>query len=103
MLAVGAMLLLIANASLAQTEDKPSVWFLTFGTLSGDVIQTGVLDALEVYGFISPEDRSQRRTRLPIESAENSPIHFHRLDADSNIDRLRALVATALTMTRMCL
>lgn len=91
-----ALLVLLASSSLSQDEDKPSVWFLTFGGVTADVIQTGMLDVLETYGFIHTRDRSESRSQVPIESAENSPIQFTRLDADFEFDRLRSLVSSAL-------
>ena len=97
LLRVGILLLLLTPAALAQDEDKPSVWLLAFGE-NGEtrVILTGLLDALEAYGFIDPEDRSQQRGVQMIDSAENSAIRFNRSLADYELDRVRELVAKAL-------
>ena len=96
LIAVG-MLLLLAQAALAQEEDKPSVWYLAFGHgPASDTIQLGLLDALQAYGFINPEDRAELRMQMVIESAENSPIRFTRSLAGYEIDRLREMVAKAL-------
>ena len=96
-LLTGILLLFLASGALAQAEDKPSVWLITFYPFGpANAIQTGMLDALEAYGFISPEDRSDQRMQVMIESAENSPIKFNRLDADFELDRLRELIAFAL-------
>ena len=55
-----------------------------------------MLDALEAYGYINPEDRSDQRMQVMIESADNSPLQFNRLDANFELDRLRELVGFAL-------
>ena len=92
------IILLLAAPAIAQPgEDKPSLWlisFYPFGTTNA--IQTGMLDTLESYGYINPDDRSDRRMQVMIESADNSPIQFNRLDANFELDRLRELVAFAL-------
>ena len=96
-LIMGIFLLLAAPAIAQQSEDKPSVWLLSFYPFGPtNAIQTGMLDVLEAYGFISPEDRSDQRMQVMIESADNSPIQFNRLEADFELDRLRELVAFAL-------
>ena len=96
-LLMGILLLLLAAGALAQAEDKPSVWLITFYPFGpANAIQTGMLDVLEAYGFISPEDRSEQRMQVMIESAENSAINFNRLDANFELDRLRELIAFAL-------
>ncbi|MCY3781912.1 MAG: ABC transporter substrate binding protein [Chloroflexi bacterium] len=88
---------LAAPAIAQQSEDKPSVWLLSFYPFGPtNAIQTGMLDVLEAYGFINPEDRSDQRMQVMIESAENSPIQFNRLEANFELDRLRELVAFAL-------
>ena len=94
---MGICLLLLAPAALAQDEDKPSVWLLAF-TENGETkaIQTGLMDALEAYGFINPDDRSHHRGVQMIDSAENSAIRFNRAVADYEMDRVREVVANAL-------
>ncbi len=88
---------LAAPAIAQQSEDKPSVWLLSFYPFGPtNAIQTGMLDVLEAYGFINPEDRSDQRMQVMIESADNSPIQFNRLEANFELDRLRELVAFAL-------
>ena len=94
---VGLLLLLLASSAFAQAEDKPSVWLISFYPFGPtNAIQTGMLDALEAYGLINPDDRSDQRMQVMIESADNSPIQFNRLDAGFELDRLRELVAFAL-------
>ncbi len=97
-LMAAVILLLLAAPAIAQPdEDKPSVWLLSFYPFGPtNAIQTGMLDVLEAYGFISPEDRSDQRMQVMIESADNSPIEFNRLEANFQLDRLRELVAFAL-------
>lgn len=92
------ILLLLAVPALAQPdEDKPGVWLLSFYPFGPtNAIQTGMLDVLQAYGFISPEDRSDQRMQVMIESADNSPIEFNRLEANFDLNRLRELVAHAL-------
>ncbi len=91
------LLLLAAPAMAQQNDDRPSVWLLSFYPFGPtNAIQTGMLDVLEAYGFISPEDRSDQRMQVMIESSENSPIEFNRLEANFELDRLRELVAFAL-------
>ena len=92
------VILLLAAPAIAQPgEDKPSVWLLSFYPFGPtNAIQTGMLDVLEAYGFINPEDRSDQRMQVMIESADNSPIQFSRLEANFDLDRLRELVAFAL-------
>ncbi len=96
-LLIGLVLLLLACSALAQNEDKPSVWLLSFYPFGPtNAIQTGMLDVLEAYGYISPEDRSDQRMQVMIESSDNSAIEFNRLEANFELDRLRELVAFAL-------
>jgi len=92
------ILLLLAAPAIAQPgEDKPSVWLISFYPFGPtNAIQTGMLDVLEAYGFIHPDDRSDQRMQVMIESADNSPIQFNRLEANFELDRLRELVAFAL-------
>ena len=92
-----ALMLLFTSSALSQAEDKPSVWLISFYPFGPtNAIQTGMLDALEAYGYINPEDRSGQRMQVMIESADNSPLQFNRLDANFELDRLRELVAFAL-------
>ena len=96
-LVIGLLLLLLASSALAQDEDKPSVWLLSFYPFGPtNAIQTGMLDVLEAYGYINSEDRSDQRMQVMIESSDNSPIQFNRLEANFELDRLRELVAFAL-------
>jgi ABC-type uncharacterized transport system substrate-binding protein len=96
-LVIGLLLYLLASSALAQNEDRPSVWLLSFYPFGpANAIQTGMLDVLESYGLIHPEDRSDQRMQVMIESSDNSPIEFNRLDANFELDRLRELVAHAL-------
>ena len=91
------LLMLALPAAAQQDENKPSVWFISFYPFGPtNAIQTGMLDALEAYGLINPEDRSDQRMQIMIESADNSPIQFNRLEANFELDRLRELVAHAL-------
>lgn len=88
---------LLAPALAQANEDRPSVWLLSFYPFGPtNAIQTGMLDVLEAYGFINPADRSDQRMQVMIESSENSPIQFNRLEANFELDRLRELVAFAL-------
>ncbi len=91
-------LLLLAAPAIAQPdEDRPSVWLLSFYPFGPtNAIQTAMLDVLEAYGFVNPEDRSDQRMQVMIESTDNSPIQFNRLEANFDLDRLRELVAFAL-------
>ena len=93
-----AVLLFLGVPALAQQSDaKPSVWLISFYPFGpANAIQTGMLDTLEAYGLINPEDRSAERMQVMIESADNSPIQFNRLEANFELDRLRELVAFAL-------
>ena len=94
LIAVMAMLLL---APLAQAEDKPSVWLVSFYPFGpADTLQMGVLDALEAYGFISAQDRSPMRVAQQIQSADNSPAYFKRIDAGFDLNAVRDIVASAL-------
>ncbi len=92
------MLVLLAAPAIAQPdEDRPSVWLLSFYPFGPtNAIQTAMLDVLEAYGFVNPEDRSDQRMQVMIESTDNSPIQFNRLEANFDLDRLRELVAFAL-------
>ncbi len=93
-----SILLFLGAPALAQQEQgKPSVWLISFYPFGPtNAIQTGMLDVLEAYGYIIPEDRSDQRMQVMIESADNSPVQFNRLDANFELDRLRELVAFAL-------
>ena len=94
---LGMLLLICSSSALAQAEDKPSVWLISFYPFGpANAIQTGMLDALEAYGLINPADRSEQRMQIMIESADDSPIQFNRLEANFELDRLRELVAFAL-------
>ena len=97
-LQVLSILLILAAPAIAQSDDgKPSVWLISFYPFGPtNAIQTGMLDALEAYGLINPEDRSDQRMQVMIESADNSPIQFNRSEANFELDRLRELVAHAL-------
>ena len=96
-LVIGLLLFLFASSALAQNEDRPSVWLLSFYPFGPtNAIQTGMLDVLEAYGYINPQDRSDQRMQIMIESADNSRIQFNRLEANFELDRLRELVAFAL-------
>ncbi len=92
------ILLLLALPAQAQPDDnRPSVWLLSFYPFGpSNAIQTGMLDALESYGFIDPADRSEQRMQVMIDSSDNSPIAFNRLEANFELDRLRELVGFAL-------
>lgn len=97
LLMVLLLLLLLASSALAQDGDKPSVWLLSFYPFGPtNAIQTGMLDVLEAYGYINPEDRSDQRMQVMIDSSDNSSIEFNRLEANFELDRLRELVAFAL-------
>ncbi len=94
---ISIMLLLGAPAMAQQDQDKPSVWLISFYPFGPtNAIQTGMLDVLEAYGFIHPDDRSDQRMQVMIESADDSPVQFNRLDANFELDRLRELLAFAL-------
>jgi len=97
LITMSIMLLLGAPALAQQDQDKPSVWLISFYPFGPtNAIQTSLLDTLETYGLINPEDRSDQRMQVMIESADNSPIQFNRLEANFELDRLRELVAFAL-------
>ena len=94
LIAFVAMLLL---APIAQAQDKPSIWLVSFYPFGpADTLQMGVLDALEAYGFISAQDRSPMRVAQQIQSAENSPALFKRIDAGFDLNAVRDIVASAL-------
>ncbi|MCY4062226.1 MAG: ABC transporter substrate binding protein [Chloroflexi bacterium] len=97
LITMSIMLLLGAPALAQQDQDKLSVWLISFYPFGPtNAIQTSLLDTLETYGLINPEDRSDQRMQVMIESADNSPIQFNRLDANFELGRLRELVAFAL-------
>ena len=90
-------LLLCAPLGLSQDDDKPSVWLITFYPFGpANAIEESMLDALESYGLINPDDRTNQRMQTMIESADNSPIQYNRLAANFELDQLRELVAYAL-------
>ena len=94
MLVMGILLLL---APIARAEDKPSVWLITLYPAGPSLaIEESLLDVLESYGLINPEDRSNERMQTMIESADNSAIQYNRLTANFELERLRELVAFAL-------
>lgn len=95
-LLVTAILMLLTPFAQAQA-DKPSVWLITFyapGPINA--LEESMLDTLESYGLINPEDRTNTRMQDMIESADNSPIQYNRLAANYELDRVRELVAFAL-------
>lgn len=97
LIVISIMLLLGAPGLAQQDQDQPSVWLISFYPFGPtNAIQTGMLDALEAYGYINPEDRSDQRMQVMIESADNSPLQFNRLEANFQLDRLRELLAFAL-------
>ena len=97
LITLSILLSLAAPALAQQGQDKPSVWLISFYPFGPtNAIQTGMLDVLEAYGYINPADRSDQRMLAMIESADNSPIQFNRLDANFELDRLRELLAHAL-------
>ena len=97
LIVITVLMLLLAPAFAQQDEDKPSVWLITFYPYGpANAIEESMLDALEAYGLIDPEDRTNERMQGMIESADNSPIQYNRLAANFEIGRLRELVLFAL-------
>ncbi len=89
--------ILILLAPFARADDKPSLWLITLYPAGPALaIEESMLDALESYGLINPEDRSNERMQTMIESADNSAIQYNRLSANFELERLRELVAFAL-------
>ena len=70
LLTLFAMMLLLAPAALAQDGGNPTVAILRFGDAGGVDIsstETGVLDMLEAYGYISEDERAELAGRAGLE------------------------------------
>ncbi len=62
--------LLLAPLATAQDNDNPTVAILRFGNAVGEDIsstESGVLDMLEAYEYISAEERAELAGRAPLE------------------------------------
>ena len=95
LLVIGILLMLATP--FARADDKPGVWLITLYPAGPSLaIEESMLDALESYGLINPDDRSNERMQTMIESADNSAIQYNRLSANFELERLRELVAFAL-------
>lgn len=55
-----------------------------------------MIDVLQSYGYINPEERPEARGFEFLTTAENSAIHFNRAEADFQFDRVRGMVAQVL-------
>ncbi|MCY4147162.1 MAG: ABC transporter substrate binding protein [Chloroflexi bacterium] len=95
LLSAAFALMLLIPSTLAQ--DKPHVMFLSLSSVADVHIPTvvGMVDVLEAYGFINPEDRPENRVFELLDAPENSAIDFNRMRVDQ-ADLVRAMVATAL-------
>lgn len=93
LLSVGIILLLLAQAALAQDEDKPSVAMLSFqpfGTIQW--VEAGFLKTLVSYGLLSPAALQPDADGAPNDSA----IAYQRQDAGGQLDLVSEVVADAI-------
>ncbi|MDE2951258.1 MAG: ABC transporter substrate binding protein [Chloroflexota bacterium] len=83
--------LLIAPASGAQDDDKPTVAFLKWGDSSNVALaEKAIMDMLQVYGFINEEERGLLNEERSIEGENINIIYgdalFDRIQANAIID-----------------
>ena len=82
------MWLLVGPAALAQENDKPTIAWLKWGDSRNVALaEKAILDMLEVYGFINPEERALLDEERSIEGE-----HVNIIYGDSLFDRLEANV-----------
>ncbi|MYD11120.1 MAG: hypothetical protein F4X02_13895 [Chloroflexi bacterium] len=80
--------LLVCPAAMAQTDDKPTIAWLKWGDSRNVALaEKAILDMLEVYGFINPEERALLDDEHSIEGERVNIIY-----GDSLFDRLEANV-----------
>ena len=97
LLILTTLLLLLAQTGMAQPADKPTVAFLAYSHVpSSMTIQVAMLDVLQSYGFINPQDRPPMRGLMTLEEAEHSPINFFRMSVNHQFELVRGMIATAL-------
>ncbi len=91
LLLVIVIALLIAPATGAQDDDKPTVAFLKWGDSSNVALaEKAILDMLQVYGFINEEERALLNAERSIEGENINIIYgdalFDRIQANAIID-----------------
>ncbi|MDE2818826.1 MAG: ABC transporter substrate binding protein [Chloroflexota bacterium] len=91
LLLVIVIALLIAPATGAQDDDKPTVAFLKWGDSSNVALaEKAILDMLQVYGFINEEERGLLNEERSIEGENINIIYgdalFDRIQANAIID-----------------
>ena len=80
--------LLLSSTTLAQDDDKPTIAWLKWGDSRNVALaEKAILDVLEVYGFINPEERALLDEERSIEGERVNIIY-----GDSLFDRLEANV-----------
>ena len=80
--------LLACPAAMAQTNDKPTIAWLKWGDSRNVALaEKAILDMLEVYGFINPEERALLDQERSIEGERVNIIY-----GDSLFDRMEANV-----------
>jgi len=91
LLLVIVIALLIAPATGAQDDDKPTVAFLKWGDSSNVALaEKAIMDMLQVYGFINEEERALLNAERSIEGENINIIYgdalFDRIQANAIID-----------------
>ncbi len=84
--------LLIASPAAAQDDDNPTVAFMKWGDSSNVALaEKAILDMLEVYGFISADERALLDEERSIEGERLNIIYgdalFDRIEANTIIDK----------------
>ena len=85
---LGLIWLMVGPAALAQDNDKPTIAWLKWGDSRNVALaEKAILDMLEVYGFINPEERALLDNEHSIEGERVNIIY-----GDSLFDRMEANV-----------